>query len=631
MADDELPLDLFDADIPDVYYSTVEPRMHYIDFGFHEEETLPSASEEEEPEVESSDEFEPRVLRAVRTKTKKVRVHSGEVLDYLGPMSERKSLLKGMDWEEFQMSFKCTEPLQFPDNSVKYHPNIFLSDEKYRTMGQTYRNYTEQAFGYYCRDRGRYTDASKTGTCLALNNQMTEMAWKLFVGLDAEQVAEYLDREDISKIYHRDVELLLAKLRLHSSDPDFVSRRKQFRMDYVGDKKLRIFDLNGVVWVVTQHRDLPWMIPIENFHFHNANALNWRKATLYEMILCGRLIEANDRLYKDTELYKKLFPLILHMNKHLVHKKDTVEKWEMDVWDNWHAGDEFFWYSPCFRVCLVPSPAVRHCMMLAFKKSTTRRSGNLIVVPAYSLIYAFAGEVRPVDLSVDDIYAFDLIHNRGEKYMATISRSKKSLRPELVCTNYVLYDNRPGVGSAAYMANHTCGMGETVDIKKPKLLRPNEYFYMSEIKVGNREGNAIANADLLTVFTSLKSTRDITSKVVTHWTDNNAKWLSVTLGPSMVKEYDFFPVEFIYNRDVPEEKGTKCMCLTRCNRHKNKTNILISSVSNLTARPSRTSTEVLREEINRFIPDVEEHAVKRGYIRDYLAKQGLDHTAALVV
>jgi hypothetical protein len=37
----------------------------------------------------------------------------------------------------------------------------------------------------------------------------------------------------------------------------------------------------------------------------------------------------------------------------------------------------------------------------------------------------------------------------------------------MVSTIYVRYDRKPGVGSAAYMANHTCGMNNG----KPKTYK----------------------------------------------------------------------------------------------------------------------------------------------------------------
>jgi hypothetical protein len=525
-----------------------------------------------------------------------------------------------------------TLPTKHPDfEASAYHPNIFFTDEEVEQYKQIYSTYTKTASSYFRRKRGRKAVSDDTTVSLALNYGMTETAWRLFVGLDESEVRLYLGREDIRHIYHDDVEKLLHVLKLRSTDPEFMKRRTRFRSEYIGDAKFKCLDLNGVIWMVSQFRELPWMIPIENFHFHNALAISWRKATLFEMILCGRLVHANERLYTKTPLYKRLFPLMIEMNKHLVHKRDAQDFWEQDVWDNWQDGAKFFWYRPCFRVCVFPSLTVQYCMMLAFRKEITRQSRpETIVVPAYSHVYSFAGEVRPVDLSVDDSYGFDLIHNRGEKYMA---RAGKSTRPELVCTNYVLYDNRPGVGSAAYMANHTCGVGDSTEIENIKELRPNEYFYMSDTRIGNKEGNAIANADMLTAFVSLKSCRDITSQVVTEWMDVNRTSLSAVIGNSILDQYDLFPVEFVYNRDQPKDEGIKCKCLTRCSslRDSLRSNIHIANVCSLTTRPSRTDIRVLREEIDRFIPDEPRHTYKRNYIREYLNKHGFGKSAMAVV
>lgn len=654
-------------DVPEVFYAesthSLEPRMHYLDFGFHEEDWTPppegevpaekesydlegegdrglwkDSGEESDKHADPSSDSDYVPERPVRSSTRATRTAvdvSGELYDDLGPLSDRKRTLEGMSWKQFTHTYKCTLPTRFPDyEASRYHPNMFLSEEEVRLKNGQYSSYTETAFSYYTRKRGRQASSDNT-KCLALNNNMSETAWKLFVGLDESEVRTCLGRDDIRHIYHGDVESLLQVLKLRSMDPEFMDRRRTFRQEFIGDAKCRPFDFNGVIWLVSQQRDLPWMIPIENFHFHNAMAVYWRKATLYEMILCGRLVNANERLYLSTDLYKRLFPFIVHMNKHLVHKRDDPDLWEQDVWDNWHGGARFFWYRPCFRVCVVPSPTVRYCMMLAFERETTRTPNgtprDAIVVPAYSHVYSFAGEVRPVDLSVDDNYAFDLINNKGEKHVAR--RAGSGGRPELVCTNYILYDNRPGVGSAAYMANHTCGMGESTEPVNFKELRPNENFYMSEIRVGNKEGNAISKADMLTVFASLKSSRDITANMVTDWMDSNRRWLSIAVGESMTGAYDLFPVEFVYNRDPPGETSTECMCQTRCSglAPSLRSRINISNVCSLTARPSRTDISVLHEEIDRFIPDKKEHAGKRGYIREYLRKQGFGDAVSRVV
>ena len=680
MSDGELPPDLY---VPDDFYSeemhALQPRMHYMDFGFHDEaqgddaqgedmfqgdewtppgtgEVSPdessghstaSSEPHSESEAESSDsEYRPpskRPAAASPAAARSVRKTRAQVDSsvYLQkgpvPLNDRKAVLKHMKWSTFQRDYACTSPVQYPAVQHTYHPNMFMEDKEYEELKALYDKYRKTAFNYYKRRQGRSTVEEET--YLPLNSSMNSDAWELFVGLTESEVKEHLHRDDVSKIYYTDVELLLQVLKRKSSNPRFMIRRREFRQRYVGDRKYRPFDLNDVIWMVCNSRDLPWMIPIENFHYHNPEAVYWKKATIYEMILCGRLVHANERLYKATKLYKELFPLIVHMNQHLVHVRDEPDLWEEDVWDNWNQGSKFFGYRPCFRVCVVPSLTLRYSMMLAFRKEVTRGAETqeiqprTVVVPAYSHVYSFAGEVRPVDLSVDDNYAFELINNKGEKHLAKANRSSKSTRPELVCTNYILYDNRPGVGSAAYMANHTCGMGESVTTSRPKDLRPNEYFYMSEIRVGNKEGNAIANADMLTMFATLKSARDITAQNVTKWMDDNTSWLEVCLGNSMVTKYDLFPVEFVYNRDIPKDPSTvdSCMCMTRCNRHDVKSPIMIHNVCSLTARPSRESSDVLKEEIKKFIPEEKQHLTKRGYIREYLKKQGFGESAHTIV
>jgi hypothetical protein len=513
-----------------------------------------------------------------------------------------------------------------PDDHDKYHPDMFLDENSQDEMDAMYTEYTKAAFDYYSRSESQ-DDSS--GSCIALQDQMNETAWKLFVGLNAIEVQTQLKRDDISVIYHHDVTRLLDYFRRFSRATDFKALRAQYRAEFLEGRKSRPFEFDGVIWLVGDERDLPWMIPIRDFSFHNSAAVYWKVATLYEMIICGRLVGANERLYEFSSLYKRLFPLVVYMNKHLVHKPDEPDKWEHTVWDNWHSGQSFFWYRPCFRVCVIPSLRVRYCMVLAFDKSVTRdERGNprdLVVVPAFSHVYTFAGEVRPVDLATSDEYGFNYLANRGMKGLSTVSMGSKRRtdKPDLVCTNYVLYDNRPGVGSAAYMANHTCGMGETGEaVKDPKARRPNEYFYFPEIRVGNREGNAIAKADALVVFTSIKSSRDITAEVVVDWMDKNAENMSTWFG-EMTQTYDLFPVEFVYNRTIPESasKGSACRCMTRCSRAGvTPSNIMIDNVRSITERAQRESYDVLVAEINASMSDRSKHTTKIGYIRDYLMR-----------
>jgi hypothetical protein len=391
---------------------------------------------------------------------------------------------------------------------------------------------------------------------------------------------------------------------------------------------------------------LPWMIPISNFHYHNSKAVQWQTATVREMIMCGRLVGANERLYLRTELYKQLFPRLVEMNSHLVHKCQGTESesamslWEENVWDNWHHGKSFFWYKPCFRVCVVPARGIGHSMFLIFPKSVLA-DPNKIVVPAFSHVHTFAGEVRPVDLSVSDDYGFDYITQglKGmkprkpkrsdpedvRKRMLTEIKLENARNPkaEMVSTNYVRYERRPGIGSAAYMANHTCGMNfGKLKTYKENQCRDNEYFYMSSIRVGNKEGNAILKADALMLFISIRSTQDLYADRILDWNQCNRHHAYILFG-SMVDEYAFFPVEFVYNRQEPKPPfHTKCNCMTRCSieglGENERSWVNLVNVKSISARAQRRDVAVLAEDVERSLTKNVETSKKR--IRLFLAQ-----------
>jgi len=431
--------------------------------------------------------------------------------------NERKFLLRRKSWNYFVGRYTYTKPLTRPPEHHMYCPKMVFDESKIESsLEPNFVDFSKLYLAYYARDQGR--TLPKANRDISLNKpiplqlDIDEIIWPLFVGLDPEDVVHVIRSRDTSSLNYKQVDLLIEYFQHHPNIKAVHDFREEQRRQYVGDKAWRLLEAEDVNWLVHRDIPLPWVVPV-SIYWHNSRAVPPAKASILEMMQCGRLTGANDRIYNASLLYKAMIPRGIELEALLVHVKGSDET----VWDVFNEGEKFFWYTPVYRLYVWPDPDVGMSMMMGFLKSDIDSSHpDTIFVPDKSVVHSLVGELRPADLSVEDGYGFSAINDYED---VGETAGKKTASANIIATNYMGYYDRPGVGNAGYMANCTCGVGlrEHMSRYKGKELRTNEFFKLSESRLGNKQNNGIENATYIYKHAVIKAAQNITGRTIKTW------------------------------------------------------------------------------------------------------------------
>jgi len=497
--------------------------------------------------------------------------------------AERKTKLQKYTWNKFIEEFEYTHPRQRPPDGRTYHDKIFFSQDFIDSnLKAKFDDFAKLNVKYYARSQGRTPSVQSRPSALnepiPLHWDIDELEWILFVGLDPAAVPAIIGSADITTINYTHINRLIEYFESHQKIQDIHDFREKQRIKYVGDQAWRILESDNVQWLVHRRIALPWIIPV-SIHWHNSKAVLPDQATISEMVQCGRLVGANERIYSTNLLYKAMIPRGIELEAMTVN----MDPENQNVWDLFNEGAQFYWYRPAFKIYVWPDEDVGMAMLLGFLKTEVDEADTqTIFVPNKSVVHSIVAEIRPADVSVLDGYGFAYINDydtstrqHRERLSRMTKKEKKAYEAKLaadaakdpnvniISTNFVGRDNRPGVGNAGYMANCTCGVGynESMYKYKSNQLRANEFFQLWESRVGFKEKNAINNSTYIYKHTVIRSTQDITAGQIRAWHEAFFAYHS----PPIDSLY-FFPVEFVYNKMLkPQGTGmVECMCMTRC-------------------------------------------------------------------
>jgi len=530
---------------------------------------------------------------------------NGDQVELATGRSDRKRALMGTKWKDFQKKFVHSVPRSISETTSffqMYYDEMFVRDEEtIHNLTTSYMDMMRIFVSYYARGQG--LKVYDTKTIVDIQENMTGMAWKLFVGLKEDDLYAIFKSREKQKLNYVEVHTILDWFEELTDDQvlEIKRYRNQQRLEFIGgDLDFRVLELNGVHWLVHRDFKLPWVIPI-NYHWHNPRAVRPHEATISEMVHSGRLVQANDRIYQLDQIYKALIPAVNHLSLQIAPHGDNL-----DVWVNWDAGDNFFWYKPPYQVVVVPSGDVGYSMMLSFDQDAVDANLEKIFVPNGTLIYPIVGEIRVLDDAVSDDYGFDYVQQRNPN-----GAFRKPTN--LVVTMYSSTRKGPAVGNAGFMANCTCG--SPAGDPPPGYSEANLIFFeLYEAMFGNKEKNCIKNFDYIYKHVCLKAVKDIKGSWIKWWNDKNTEWIDLCPGKYL------FPVEFVYNTYDFDKPGEQCCCLTHC------------AYSDYDLRPrmslinGKTITRTVHENLGSFLaeerPKMKE--AKREQLNDYLKQFGLD-------
>jgi hypothetical protein len=469
----------------------------------------------------------PRPARRDRTSDDESDDHDGKNIlpsDY----KEKRKALKPLTWERFIEEFVFTYPKKTRNPS--YATEIVnVSDERKRKLKEDYTLMAQAWFSYYSRPHGRTRTRDKQRQPLARSNlilrRTDEEQWDLFVGLSSEQRREIFSGDEIPDMTYKHYDTLIDWFLAQT--PETIANIKRYRNEkrlaYLQGQRHRELICGQVIWMVHRDFELPWMVHVD-YHWHNSKAVHPLKGTDSEMLLCGKLKYANQRLYHEFPDFNKILPAARQIENNTFPL--DVDK---QIFEDWDLGSSFAWYNTCYDLMCIPTLQVGYGLFLCFKKDLIRKNTEKIVVPNQSNVIVAAGEIRPLDLRVGDSYAFDLNEIRVDQEL------KIKTTTNLVFTNFMGYPNRPGVGNDAFMANSTCD-------------NPNNtpFFKTSWTQVGHNHTNIITNTNFATKHHVIRTKRDIKGQDVLDWDKKiEKKWVEVF--PFERPDYYMFPVEFEYD------------------------------------------------------------------------------------
>jgi|GEM_PF-5699955 len=495
----------------------------------------------------------------------------GQTIDFYAGEKYQKDAIVKLNIESLA-SFKTHFHFKLPVvRCPLFAPKLAYKVADYEDLNKEFKSCANAMIAYYGTGKGaptgpRRKKEAQTGSrkktehdnIAHMETRITIKDWLLFVGLDTSKLRDILrddmmiEDEEFITIKYDDIEKLLHYFK---ELPDFeLSYLKQertrhrhnlFRGD-ADDYICKHVDGTGKIWYVRKDVDLPWFIPVYS-NFFNSKAVDPEWATAEEMILQGRMFEGNEKVYDlkdDNTSLHSFFMKMRNMSEKLVPR----EMRQLSYIQMFSYGNLFYYSKTHNDLRILHTNHVGYSLFLFFPKSEVEQNLEKTWIPFGATICEFAGEIRPLDLSVPSRVEMDYsyIRGAGETYF--------------VITNKYDAETRPGIGSCAFFANSTC-----------QLYNERVNFTSSESKIFTSKSTVIKDQSFLEKFISISAEKNITGNDIKTWNDENRKHFLSWFNADCVEVDEWvFPVEFLYERDSKKTRrefemgNTMCQCLTSC-------------------------------------------------------------------
>ena len=475
-----------------------------------------------------------------------------------------------------------------------------MTREEISTLNRQFDSLVELMYKHHRRQNTTKQKATDTIAPMQLTSVSSEV-WKLFVGEDYGDGT--LNYEQIDKIIY-DMSQMTdgARETLHTQRKQY---KDQFLEEGINRKNIVV---DGVTWVVDRSRDLPWMIPV-SLNYHNPTAVDPRNATSSEMSECGRMVKTNLKLYKTDPYYKNLIRLTMMLETQMTFDASRLEGIAFtSLWHSWQLPC-FTWTKPAFKLYAVPYGVLNYNIFVGVSKEVAERNKDKIIIPEFTVMLSLTGEIRPVDLFVNDTYACQYYrkYQRGSISKGKSPALQKSQKPpqlpevaNLVCTLDV-EGKRPGVGNGGFFANTTCAT--------------EPFFKLVPNTIGNKQANVVTSADFIYKHNTIIANRnfsgqDIINQDVTF--RNAAREIQLPHNQT-ANDILFMPLEWPYGTEATSENKYVCQCLTNCIKITESTRKFIYMGNPTNNR--RTQTNWNETSVNQ---DKDITQTRKEYIMEYL-------------
>ena len=410
-----------------------------------------------------------------------------------------------------------------------YSPEILLNELETENANEQFKELQKLFYMYH--NKNPMTDKKGKNAIPMQLHESDPQIWKLFVGVDKPGTT--CTYEWIDTILQTDQATLQT----------YNEARKTYKEQFLNGAIRKTLKVDGVIWVVSKYHDLPWIIPV-SLHYHNSKAVPPKVATWSEMWQCGRMVDTNYRIYKKDEVYIKLFPKVLAMEKQIVfddHAEIQIGT-ETSLLHSWYKPCNM-WYKPVHKLYAFPYQFTGYNVLLGVPRDIVERNMGRILIPKYTPIMSLTGELRPRDKSIHDRYAAEII--KATKI------GLGGIDPTDLVATVDMSNTRPGIASIGFFANSACDPAKRVFEFRPALM-------------GDAQGNGIENANFMYKHKNVTTEMDIYGEYIDRVHRRLVQMLEVPLpydkdpGDTM-----FIPVEFKYSTTSPDGEYT-CGCLSRC-------------------------------------------------------------------
>jgi hypothetical protein len=255
-------------------------------------------------------------------------------------------------------------------------------------------------------------------------------------------------------------------------------------------------------------------------------------------------VDTNYRIYKKDEVYIKLFPKVLAMEKQIVFDDNAVMEigTETSLLHSWYKPCNM-WYKPVHKLYAFPYQFTGYNVLLGVPRDIVEENLDKILIPMFTPIMSLTGELRPRDKSIHDRYAAEI--NKGT------SHGWCDIDPTDLVATVDISNTRPGIASIGFFANSACGPANRVFEFRPAFM-------------GDSQGNGIENANFMYKHKNVTTEIHIYGRNIKNIHTKLVQMLGVPL-PYNTDPGDtmFIPVEFKYSTTSPDGEYT-CGCLSRC-------------------------------------------------------------------
>jgi hypothetical protein len=429
---------------------------------------------------------------------------------------------------------ECPRSVLGADYENNFADEIFVTDAaEIEDLTKKYQMLHELFYFHFRRKHFKHPPG--TTACAMQMSKCDPWVWKLFVG---RELAPTITYEDIERI------ILEMEAMTPGERTALQARRTAYKAEFLGGAAKKNLTVDDVIWVVDGARELPWMIPT-SLHYHNSRCVTPDEATPSEMGEAGRMVGTNACLYKTDPYYKKMLRLALTLERRVLFHNIREEDLNTSLLFSWYRNC-YVWQKPAFKLYAVQYGILNYNILVGIPRDLVEANMNKILIPEFTVMLPLTGEIRPIDLSTTDTYAFELYRKYGRGY----GDAKKI--SNLVCTVDRL-GMRPGIGNGGFFANTTCA-------KKP-------WFKFVPASLGNKGAEVVDNADFIYRHNTLIAGAHIKGSDMISENDK-LKFAHVSL-PFRDNPGDivFMALEWPY-ADYKKIKNTKnlfkCHCFSEC-------------------------------------------------------------------